>query len=54
LLDLVAEMEKIPLREVALKLQEWFLGGGKRESTRAEPSGSKVSVSFQLRADLEH
>jgi DNA primase len=40
-LDLVAEMEKIPLREAALKLQEWFLGGGKRESTRLNRQGRK-------------
>jgi DNA primase len=68
-LDLVAAMEKISVRDAALKLQEWFLSEAKKEPTRAEPSGSKVSVredvaspneninpplSFQLRVDFEH
>jgi DNA primase len=50
-LDLVAAMEKVSVREAALKLQEWFLGGEKKESTLAETDRSKVDPVSSVRED---
>jgi DNA primase len=50
-LDFVAAMDKVSVREAAVKLQEWFLGGEKKESTPAETDRSKVDPVSSVRED---